>query len=436
MCSELFRIPLAWKGVPLWGCGALFWIGIAVGLASLRRAARQEGWSAAAAAQLPSWIVVAAVIGFLPRYFPGGVPIRGYGLMVLCGASAGIVMALRQGRRWGVDESILMGVAGALFAGGLVGARLFYVVEYWDARIRQLAPDGRVDWPATIKQALSYTEGGLVIYGAFLGAMAAFAWYCRRRRLNGWALADLIAPSMLAGLALGRIGCLLNGCCYGGETSLPWAVTFPQQNAPQTLSMPYRDQAARGRFHGMTLGRLPRLAGAPGIVDVAPDSPAGRAGLQAGTPVLAINGLRTESLEQAEQTVLEAVLAGEPLRIATDGGREFIVAGQAPPARSLPVHPAQIYSALSAAMLAWLLWEYYPFRKRDGQVVTLMLLLHPIDRFLLEIIRIDELPVFGTGMSISQNISLVLFALALVQWVRLQRRPAGQLAFQPATRAA
>jgi len=68
--------------------------------------------------------------------------------------------------------------------------------------------------------------------------------------------------------------------------------------------------------------------------------------------------------------------------------------------------------------------------------VTLMLLLHPIDRFLLEIIRIDELPVFGTAMSISQNISLVLFALALVQWVRLQRRPAGQLAFQPATRAA
>jgi phosphatidylglycerol:prolipoprotein diacylglycerol transferase len=100
------------------------------------------------------------------------------------------------------------------------------------------------------------------------------------------------------------------------------------------------------------------------------------------------------------------------------------------PARSLPVHPTQIYSAIDAALLCWLLWSYYPFRRRDGEVAALMLTLHPISRFLLEIIRVDEPAVFGTDFSISQNISIVLFVLTLVGWALLLLQPPHRASFR------
>jgi phosphatidylglycerol:prolipoprotein diacylglycerol transferase len=92
---------------------------------------------------------------------------------------------------------------------------------------------------------------------------------------------------------------------------------------------------------------------------------------------------------------------------------------------------------VDAGLLAWLLWAFYPYRRRDGAVIALMITLHPVSRFLLEYIRVDESPVFGTGLSISQNLSLGLLAIAAALWVWLLRRPAGQLAFPlPAPAAA
>jgi phosphatidylglycerol:prolipoprotein diacylglycerol transferase len=93
------------------------------------------------------------------------------------------------------------------------------------------------------------------------------------------------------------------------------------------------------------------------------------------------------------------------------------------------VHPTQLYSSVNAALLAWLLWSFYPFRRRDGEVVALMLLLYPIARFLLEVIRVDESAVFGTGLSISQNISLVVLVAGIALWVSLCRQPAGKATF-------
>jgi phosphatidylglycerol:prolipoprotein diacylglycerol transferase len=93
------------------------------------------------------------------------------------------------------------------------------------------------------------------------------------------------------------------------------------------------------------------------------------------------------------------------------------------------VHPTQVYSAIDAGLMAWLLWAFYPYRRRDGAVLALMITLHPISRFLLEYIRVDESPVFGTGLSISQNLSLGLLAVAAGMWIWLLQKPPGQLAF-------
>jgi phosphatidylglycerol:prolipoprotein diacylglycerol transferase len=94
------------------------------------------------------------------------------------------------------------------------------------------------------------------------------------------------------------------------------------------------------------------------------------------------------------------------------------------PPRSLPVHPTQLYSTIDALILCLLLWSWYPFRRRDGEVTALMITIYPITRFLIEGIRTDE-PKNILGMTISQNISLALLMFAIALWLYLWRSPAG-----------
>jgi phosphatidylglycerol:prolipoprotein diacylglycerol transferase len=423
MCSELFRIPITVSGVPIFGFGVVLAVWLAIGAWALTATAKVAGWPAALKGHIPTILIVAVIVAlFLPRYFPEGVPLRGYGLMVLAGSILGILMAIHRAHQARLAADEIMGVAVVLFISGVVGARLFYIIEYWESRIR------RDDWWATLKEALSYTEGGLVVYGAFVGGMLGFAAYVWRRRLPPLALADLIAPSMMAGLALGRIGCLLNGCCYGGESTAPWAVTFPRENAPQHFSAPYADQAAAGRFYGFRLVD-DATHGAVVIDRLDAGSPAEKAGLLVGEVVQAVNGNTVATADAARDEIIDTFLAGKSLRLGMAGGEQRTIAAIDAPPRSLPVHPTQIYSAIDAGLLAWLLWAFYPYRRRDGAVIVLMITLHPISRFLLECIRVDESPVFGTGLSISQNLSLALLAVAVVLWVWLLQKPPGRLAF-------
>jgi phosphatidylglycerol:prolipoprotein diacylglycerol transferase len=92
-------------------------------------------------------------------------------------------------------------------------------------------------------------------------------------------------------------------------------------------------------------------------------------------------------------------------------------------AGSLPVHPAQLYAALDAGLLAALAVAFTPLARRPGEVFALVLTLHPISRLLLEAIRIDEPPMFGTPLSISQLVSVVLLGLAAALWWWLSRQP-------------
>lgn len=335
MCSDLFRIPYSWGSVPIFGFGVLLAVWALAGIGSLAMAVRRHGWNAETLSLLPLLLLTGAAIVGLPRIFPSGLPVRGYGVMVLAGAATGVWMATYRAQRVGIDREIIWSMAFWLFIGGMIGGRAFYVIEYWHERFRS---DSIRE---TLLRVLNFPEGGLVVYGALFGGVAAVLFFIRKHRLPALATFDLIAPSMAIGLALGRIGCFLNGCCYGGPTTLPWGVSFPPG------SPPYVDQTARG------------------------------------------------ALSSAN-----------------------------PPLHSLPVHPAQLYSAITAALIGWVLWSYYPFRRRDGQVIALMLMIYPISRFMEEIIRTDEPAVFGTGLSISQNISLAVFATGIGLWFYLSKQPA------------
>ncbi|HEX3600380.1 MAG TPA: prolipoprotein diacylglyceryl transferase family protein [Lacipirellulaceae bacterium] len=426
MCSELFRIPYTWNGVPIFGVGVLLAIWAVVAVATLVGLVRRNGWTADTLSSLPVLLLLGAAILYLPRVFPEGLPIRGYGVMLLIGITSGVGMAMYRGRKGGLDPEIIISLAIWMVVCGVIGARLFYVIEYWHESFA-----GR-NFRDTLLEIANIPEGGLVIFGGFIGAMIGFFTLLRKQRLPLLAMADLIAPSMAIGLAFGRVGCLLNGCCYGGQTDLPWHVAFPKlssryeiakANDAQRFSPPYADQASHGEMHGF---RVDEQGDKPAVVTrVDPGSPAESAGLRVNDSIAAINGAKITFTRDAKSQLFELFLAQQPLHIVLDSGKSLEVASVPLPDRSRPVHPAQLYSAIDAGLLGWLLWAYYPFRRRDGELIALLLTIHPITRFLLEIIRTDEPAVFGTGMSISQNVSLGLLACGMAIWWYLSRQPRG-----------
>ncbi len=100
---------------------------------------------------------------------------------------------------------------------GVLGARLLFVALSWNQY--RHAPD----FPGSI---LKVWEGGLSFHGGLFGGIAAAVVYCLIKRISILKIADLFAPSVMVAYAIGRIGCLLNGCCYGGPTEMPWGMRF------------------------------------------------------------------------------------------------------------------------------------------------------------------------------------------------------------------
>jgi phosphatidylglycerol:prolipoprotein diacylglycerol transferase len=265
---------------------------------------------------------------------PGlGLPIFGYGLMLFLAFLGSMNLAAWRARREKLDPEVVYDLALWVFLGGLIGARAFYVWQYWGDRVKSIADIFKV-W-----------EGGIVLYGSIMGGTATFFLYRALRPFPLRPMLDAVAPALILGVALGRIGCFLNGCCYGDicdPKQVPWAVRFPQG------SPPWSDHY----HHGL----------------IAKSDPYSR-----------------------------------------------------------PVHPTQLYSAIDGLVLLGLLSAFYPLRRRDGEVMALLMVTYPITRFLIEALRNDE-GVFFAGMTVSQNISIVLLAFGLLFWYRLSHWPAGRYA--------
>lgn len=233
MRSTLFHLPtnvelggLTW---PLFGFGVLLaaWALLAGG--AFAWVAARQGLGRAIASLGPTLAIVAALIAWvLPALDDGaGVPIRGYGAMLLVAAAAGTWLSVARGRAIGIDADTILALATEVFIWGLVGARLFYVLEYRGLFFR----DGMTILES-IAAMLNIAAGGLVVFGALPTAAVAVCRFASRRGIPLLRLADCIAPGLLLGLALGRVGCFLNGCCYGGPCDLPWAVRFPVGTGP------------------------------------------------------------------------------------------------------------------------------------------------------------------------------------------------------------
>lgn len=151
----------------------------------------------------------------------GGLTIYWYGVLVAAGFLAGLWTASRRSWREGIPAEAVVDLSPWLIGGAIVGARMLYVISYW-----------REDFAAKpIWEIFMVRHGGLVFYGGLIGAALVVIAYARAKQLPLWKLADVLAPSIVLGHAFGRIGCLMNGCCYGRPTGLPWAIRFPLDHA-------------------------------------------------------------------------------------------------------------------------------------------------------------------------------------------------------------
>ncbi len=148
----------------------------------------------------------------------GPLPIYSYGTMLALAFLVGIFLARRRAGKMGVEPDLITDLSIYIMIGTLLGARLFYVLTDWSS------------FRYNILDAFKIWEGGLVFQGGLFGGVLLSFWYLKTRKVSPWRVADVIIPSVALGHALGRIGCFLNGCCFGSETSLPWGVTFPPES--------------------------------------------------------------------------------------------------------------------------------------------------------------------------------------------------------------
>jgi phosphatidylglycerol:prolipoprotein diacylglycerol transferase len=259
---------------------------------------------------------------------PGlGFKLPGFGLMFLLACFGALGLTAWRARRERLNPEVVFDLAIWLMSGGFIGARVLYILMHPES-IQSFADLFRV-W-----------QGGIVFYGCIIGGLIGSLIYWYRHPFPFLPMADAVAPSLVLGLALGRVGCWLNGCCYGVVCHLPWAVQFPAHSPAWTRHV--------------ELGLI------------------------------------------------------EPSALS-----------------SLPVHPTQLYSVLDGLFLLGLLTAYFPRRRRDGEVMALLMIGYGITRFLVELLRADEGAVFA-GLTLSQHISLGLLIGGLAFWRHLERKPPGR----------
>jgi phosphatidylglycerol:prolipoprotein diacylglycerol transferase len=295
-----------------------------------------------------------------------------------------------------------------------------------------------------------------------LGYGLAYIFMLRKHGLSTAQLADIIAPCAAIGLCLGRVGCLLNGCCYGNVATCAHcpALAFP-------LSAPSRLDSDKG----LVAAGLQTAAGftvtkdavPPRVDRVDPDSPAYAHGLRDSDTVLTANGndlqyvFFSRDAEQDNGPIIPHQFDNEEsyrhgVEEARNAGNRvidpltyYLVDGWKPGKtdltltvrhrdgqveqvgpffpKTLGLHPTQVYESISMLLLFFLLTAYYPFRRHYGEVMALWMICYPIHRFFNEILRNDTDAV-AFGMTLSQNLSIVCVVAGVVLFVWLRRQPA------------
>jgi phosphatidylglycerol---prolipoprotein diacylglyceryl transferase len=282
-------------------------------------------------------------------------PIYGYGLMMVIGFLCAAQLAKFLAARSGLDPEVFINAGLLALVTGVIGARLSHVLENLDQYT-----DASRSVGANLWDAVNIRSGGLTFYGGLLLATPVLIWYGWRKRVPLRLGMDIIAPCVMLGLAFGRVGCFLNGCCYGAECNVPWAVEFPY------YSNAYVDQYAKGEI----------------------------------TPPPQLKTLDEDGQERLIP----------PAAAKTNPALRPIMAAQ----HARDVHPAQLYSAFNALLIAATLTAFFTIPHSAGRVFALMFILKGVTRFILEMLRAE--PAVLGPMSFSMVVSIALVIAGIVLW--------------------
>lgn len=151
-------------------------------------------------------------------FYDPGFPVRPWGLMLVIGFLAAIIICSRLFKRRGLAADHAINITFWVFLLSIIGARMFFVLPRIGDPAHNLSSP--LSW-------LAVWDGGMVFYGGLLGGIIAALIYAKWQKLQVRDILDIAAVGLVIGYAFGRLGCFFNGCCYGTPTDLPWGVVYP-----------------------------------------------------------------------------------------------------------------------------------------------------------------------------------------------------------------
>lgn len=361
--------------------------------------------------------------------------VPGYGVALMVGFLLSIMWAAQRALKSRANPDIVLNCGFIAIIGGVVGARFMYVMHYWEQFAHHGSPVG------ILFAIVDVRKGGLEVYGGFIAvALAVWIYLWRWGHSVRWYL-DIMAPSAALGMGIGRIGCYLNGCCWGGVChDLPWAVQFPF-GSPAEMRQ-WEDRLPEAGLPKELILSLDEQRSVPiprealRVSDAELDAARQRFDVLR-QEMAALQAQRAASTDTAEITKLNTAIAAKQRDL--EPGADFTghvgnlmskynlsaekLRALAHVHPSLPVHPTQLYDTAGLIFLALLLDALYWRRTRDGQVIALFFVLQPPTRWLIEVLRADN-PVDTAGFTISQFLALCLTLLGVVTLIALHYMPA------------
>jgi phosphatidylglycerol:prolipoprotein diacylglycerol transferase len=311
--------------------------------------------------------------------------VKSYGLMMVIAFLAAIFLIRRLSRDITPNPQFITNAALYSLIAGVVGARLFFVIHHFD------------EFQGRPLSVFAIWQGGLELLGGVILAIAVidiYLWYHKLpiRRYN-----DILAIGLMLALAVGRIGCFLNGCCFGKPTNLPWAVRFPYE-----------------------CGIVHRSNSFAYISQINANPQRNRYEPQLNLPLQ----------EYYSYTDKEGKWHPKPYEELTEEQKAEVTKGKY---RCLPVHPTQLYSSANGAVLCLILYFFWRRAQKTGnsknhkrlfskpgQIFSLMFILYGITRFFIEFLR-DDNPFEFDGLTISQNIGIAMIVFGVVLIAIFQR---------------
>ena len=380
--------------------------------------ARPSGWPVSASC-------AAVVVYFAAPKLPHGLPIYGFGMMLFLAFLVCTWLAGRRAESEGVGREHIQDVAIWLFIGGLIGARVTFLMV-----------EKHMGFPEMLAEIYKIWDGGIVLYGSVIGGLIGYAFayvfIFRKYGVSTLKLADILAP-------LDRGGAVPGSLRLFPQRLLLWPGCLPdvpgvRGTLPAVGSGTRGDGRAglpdAGRFHARPAA-TERRGVRVGKVD--PYSDAYKVGLRDGDLILRVNDCDVEAREMSDSEKIippvgmltHCLVSNWPrgetqLRLTVKHAKndEAVELPTIAP-RTLGLHPTQLYEVVSMVLLFLVLTAYYPLRRRPGQVMAVLMVGYGIHRSLNELLRDDPRP-----QGFERYTSLVLIVAGIALWVYLQTRPA------------